>query len=126
VGLAACVLACTSTGAALAIVPYTVHLTVPATVTKGNPFSVAAAGYSANLSQLTVFLDNRVCAKTSAREDSHPKAVKIITAPVVGNYTKTQTAHALILGTHHACAYLTAPPPAGFPRAHAAASYTVS
>jgi hypothetical protein len=111
-------------GAAAAQPPYTVSVSVPSTVKLSAPFTVVAAGYSANLSQLTVFHDNQACASTASAESAHPHAVVSVSQQVVNSYSVSRTFTAVSLGSHYFCAYLTSLPPAPLPRAQAFAAYT--
>jgi hypothetical protein len=124
-GAAALVVAGVSSGAALALPPYSVHITVQSTITKSSQFEIVVAGNSANLSRLIVFTDRRLCALTAGRESSHPKAVKIIAQNVVGAYSKVRTLQAKVVGQHEVCAYLRATPPSSLQRARATAAYNV-
>jgi hypothetical protein len=112
---------------ALAIPPYAVYIRVPRTVVKSKQFVITAFGHSANLSKLTVFIDNQACAKTPAGEALRPSAVKIISHGVVGQYTRSRGILARALGRRAVCAYLTSVPPPSPPllRARATAVYTV-
>jgi hypothetical protein len=122
-GLAALALTLATTGGALAQTPYTTHISVPSTVKKSSPFTLTVDGFSANLSQLTVFHDQQACASTAAGERMHTHAVVSIAKQVVNSYSVTRTFTAVTLGTHYFCAYLASLPPASLPRAHAFASY---
>jgi hypothetical protein len=124
-GLAVLTVALVPGGVALAMAPYTVHVAVPATVKKGHEFKVTASGESANLSRLAVFLDSTACAPTASREHAKPTARLIISKNVVNKYTKSAAVMAKRLGKHHACGYLTGPPPQSLPRAHSSATYKV-
>ena len=116
-------------GQALALSPYTVHVSVvPSVVTKSHDFRITAAGRSSNASILTVFIDPHKCALTAKVEVTRPKAVKIISQTVVHHYTKTRVGTATVVGAHHVCAYLTAVPPQPsllLQYARATAPYTV-
>lgn len=113
-------------GAAVAMNPYTVHIAVPGTVTKGSTFHARVYGHSANTSVLTVFHDDQACATTSSREQGHSSATKIVSQKVTGKYSVTRKGTAAKRGKHYICAYLTGLPPQSLPRAHAAAAYTVT
>jgi hypothetical protein len=113
-------------GPALAMPPYTVHITVPSTVKKGQTFDLRVYGFSANTSKLAVFRDNAACATTAALEHTHPGATQFIGQNVTGNYAVTKSLTAVTAGKHYICAYLTGLPPQSLPRAHAMASYTVT
>jgi hypothetical protein len=123
-GLAALALTLATAGGALAQTPYTTHITVPSTVKLSSPFTLTVDGYSANLSQLTVFHDDQACASTAASERMHAHAVVSIAKQVVNSYGVTRTFTAANLGPHYFCSYLASLPPASLPRAHAFASYT--
>jgi hypothetical protein len=113
-------------GVAMAMAPYTVHITVPGTVKKSHSFVLKVFGFSANASQLTVFRANQTCAATAARERMVPGAVQIINQNVVNSYSVSKPGKAQVLGKHYVCAYLTGLPPQSLPRAHAKAAYTVT
>ena len=113
-------------GVASALLPYSVHVrVVPAPVAKGTALRVIANGNSSNASILVVFLDREVCATTGTDERSHP-ATEIIDHAVVGLYKRIRTVLARVAGTHYACAYLIATPPATLTRGHASTAYVVS
>jgi len=122
-GVVPLVLACG--GVALAFSPYTVHVKVPSSIKKGTQYKVTAKGESANLSILTVYLAGKPCAANASREQGVSGAKRIIKADVVNKYSKSATEKAKVLGTHHACAYLTGTPPQSLPRAHSFATYSV-
>lgn len=111
---------------ASALVPYSVHVrAVPTPVAKGSDFRVIANGNSSNTSILVVFLDRQTCAPTATDERSHP-ATEIIDHTVVGLYKRSRTVLARVAGSHYACAYLIAAPPATLTRGYASALYVVS
>jgi hypothetical protein len=113
-------------GTAVAMSPYTVHLSLPSTAKKGTSFHLRVYGESANTSKLTVFHDNAACATTSAREHARAGAMLFISKNVTGAYSVSATGHAVAVGKHYICAYLTGLPPQSLPRAHAMAAYTVT
>jgi hypothetical protein len=123
-GLAALAFTFATGGIALAQPPYTVHISMPGTVHKSSPFTLTVYGYSANLSQLTVFHDDQACASTTAGERMHPGAEISIAQQVVNTYSVVRTFTAVTLGQHDFCAYLASLPPASLPRAAASAAYT--
>ncbi len=126
IGLIALAISGASTGAAVALPPYTVHIKVPSTVKKGQQFDLKVSGNSANTSVLRVFLANRACAIRASREALRPHAKTIILKQVTGLYTVTKSPRSLTSGTHYVCAYLTGLPPQSFPRAHASATFTTT
>ena len=73
-----------------------------------------------------VFLNRKhVCAAMAAANAPNPGNLLVISTHVVGAYTKSKVFTAKAVGSHVACAYLTATLPSTLPRASASAPYTV-
>jgi len=108
---------------------YTVKVNVvKPTVPMSSSFKVVATGFSANTSQLVVYLNQtHKCELTAAAESTLPKAVETIHKHVTGAYTASRSEVAHFLGRHYACAYLRSipPPTPVLLRARASAPYKV-
>jgi hypothetical protein len=110
-------------GQALASGAYSVHLSVPSKVDKGDKFTVTSAGAASNAAGLTVFLATHKCKKSAKAEAA--VGTKIISDRVVHTYSKSATKTASVPGKHFACAYLSSVPPATLTYARASKAYTV-
>ena len=123
-GVTAAALAAGAGAASAGSPPYVVHLTVPSTVVKGSQFAIVAHGLSSNASRLTVFVAHGSCALTSKKEAL--TGTLIIHKHVVNSFSYSYAHVAMNLGTHRACAYLTAVPPYSITYARASKSWTVT
>jgi hypothetical protein len=104
--------------------PYVVHLTVPSTVVKGSQFAIVAHGVSSNAARLTVFVAHNSCALTAKKEAL--TGTLIIHKHVVNSFSYSYAHVATKVGTHRACAYLTAVLPYSITYARASKSWTVT
>lgn len=110
-------------GQALASGAYSVHLSVPSKVDKGDKFTVTAAGVASNAAHLTVFLATHKCKKSAKAEGA--VGTKIISGRGIHTYSKSATKAASVPGKYFACAYLSSVPPAALTYARASKAYTV-
>lgn len=114
-GLAALVLAVLS-APALGSGAHTVRIQVPASVNKGQQFTVKAVGKASGGAQLAVYLSRHQCASSASG------STRVISTHVNGTYSKAATLTANASGTYYACGYLTA---GGTTVAHTSKRYVV-